>query len=547
VVFAAAVVLARPVYRLMERWQAANVLSQAQELARQQMFVEAMERLEVALKLNPSSAGALRSLAEIYSHLELPYALPVWRALLTLPAHTEEDVHGYIDLALRLQRFDLAEAELARLLARTNISLRTRIQASDFFFRQGDYSRALKFAEEIRRSEPANQEHQLRVARALLNLRSPDRQREGLQLLAALDRPEEKERLTLFHILAEAPALPRSEASELLQKLRPPQGVSAREYLLWSDARLRVDPEHHALYVAEAVQRYRASAPTEQAELGYWLNRVGAHDAFLAAIETEQAVGFPPLLTQYLEALARTGRWAQLQKVTANPVPLDAWILAAFRAVAATGLNQETLAHEHWRRAFEHVSGSSGKMRALGDLAFKLGAIEQAIAAFDHLTRDRLSRVTGYRRLAVVYERIGDTARLRTVMREWSAHVPDDPFPENAFCYLSGLMRRDVELASERAGHLLERLPRRVAYRTTLALLELRQDRPQAALQLYRRAPIEAQSLTPQARLIYAAVLNASGEKATARELIENLDPSRFLPEERELLERLRRGDPSGA
>jgi tetratricopeptide (TPR) repeat protein len=528
----------RPALKVIRHWQAGNVLSQAEELARQQMFREAIERLDVALKLDPSSAEALRRLAEIYTRLELPYALPAWRALLNLPDHTEDDVHAYIDLALNLQRFDLAEARLADLLAQPRISTRTRNQAAEFFFRQGDFPRALQFAEELRRGDPTNQIHQLRSARILLNLPQPAKQLEGVELLLGIRDPNPRERLNIVHILAEAAAndsIPPA-TRERLSQVPLPDNASVSERLLWAEAQIRLNPAERDAILQDSVARLRDGRPEEKTELAQWLSRLGAHEKLAETFPIEAAAEYAPLLAICLENLALARRWEDLQSAATPDRPLDRWRLNCLRAVAADRLGQSALAKEQWRRAFEDAGESPAKVRALGDLAFRLGAVNEAITAFDKLTQDRLNRVAGYRRLAAVFERTGQTERLRGIMREWSAHVPDDPTPENAFCYLSGLVRRDIDLAAERAHKLLERLPRRLAYRATAALLELRRDRPDVALQLFQRAPMDTGPLPPQVRLVYATVLRAHGDTEAARDMVKGLDPEKLLPQERSLL-----------
>lgn len=531
----AAVIFARPAYDVIRKWQAGNVLSQGQELARQQMYAEAIERLNVALQLDPDSVPALRAIAEIYTRFELPYALPAWRALLARPGHTEDDRRHYVELALKLHRFDLAEAELARMLASTNISRQSRVLASEFFHQQGDHARALQFAEDVLREDPDNPAHALRVARVLLSFPGTEPQQRGAELLASVRDVSGEDRIRALEVLSAAAAGAVPSVRPILAGIEPFPEPTATEFLLWADAQLRLRPQDREETLRRAIARLRHAPAADQAELCEWLNREGAHDRLLEIYTIEQAMISPPVLVNYLEALARAGRWQDLKDATVRSLPLEAWILDAFRAVAAERLGQDALAQEHWRRSFENVKGQSAKTRALGDLAQSLGAIPPAIRAYDDLTRDRLTRLVGYRRLAGLYERTGDTQRLRTLMREWSAHVPDDPVPENAYCYLSGLLRRDVEEAAQRATRLVERLPRRPNYRATLALLELRRDRPEEALRLYRRAALEPAAMSAQNRLVYAAVLHANGQSAEARTLVQGIDPSRLLPEEREL------------
>lgn len=532
----------KPTLNLLQRWQARNIVSQAEELARQQMFYEAIERLDTALRLHPSSEDGLRALAGIYSRFELPYALPIWRGLLQLPGHRERDVHQYIDLALKLQRFDLAEPHLAELLTRTNVTEATRVQALEFFMRQGDFTRALEFAQQLRRTAPSNNLHQIRAARLLLLQPTDAQRREGFEVLRGLDHPSPEERRAILEVLSEASEAPVESVKGVLDHLPLPSDAPPAEYFLRAEVLAKISREPATRWLTNSIARFRHDTPERQAELGAWLNRIGESSMLLDTFKLEDVARFPPVLATYLEALARTGKWAELQTAVASPLPLDDWLMNSLRSFAAARLNQEAMAKEHWRRALDEASRDPSRLRSLGDLASKLGATDQAIEAFNLLTRDRLSRVTGYRRLAQVYERGRDTQRLRAVMREWSAHVPDDPVPDNAFCYLSGLMRRDVEVAYERAKKLMDRLPGRVAHRTTVALLELQRDRPEVALQIFERIRSELPRAAPQTHLIYAATLAANGQAEAAKKQVETLKTDSLLPEEQQMLNRIRRG-----
>lgn len=529
----------RPAYRLLERWRARALVRQGEELARQQLFGEAIEKLETALRLDSANARALRGLSEVYSRFELPSALPLYRALASLPESTDEDRHEYIAAALRLQRFDLAESELARLLARTNISTQTRTQATEYFFRLGDMKRALTFADQIRNAAPSNNLNHLRVAKILLHMGSTEDQVQALNVLQSLDRPDRLERLNMLEMLANAPALPLKETQTILARLPTTADSSPGEHFLRAEILGRLDPKERGALIAAAVERYRAGTSDQQAELILWLNRMGEHLRVLETWRPEDLAKHAAPIAGYLESMTRARRWAELQKAVASPLPIDVWLLEALRAQAATQLAQPSLAEEHWRRAHEQTTGNPARLRALGETALRLGATEQAVIAFENLTKDRLHRATGFRRLAQIHERSRDATRLRLTMQAWSASVPDDPVPENAYCYLSALLALDVEDAYQRARLLFERQPSRLTHRLTLAFLEFRRNNPREALQYLERARPPGQIPPPMAALVEGLILEANGQSARAAEAIKSLTPASLLPEEQELLRRL--------
>lgn len=529
-----------PAYRTTVRWRANTLVKQAEELLRQEAFPEAISRLESALKVDASCPEALRSLGGIYARFEIPAALPLYRALVNGPGHTEEDVQNYIQMALRLQRFDLVEGELSRLLASPKISVQTHILATEFFYRLGDFPRALGFANETRRLEATNATHQLRAARILLQMPAPEKKAQGLALLRSLSSLTPLQRLDALQMLTASPGLPRNETARALEALGDPADPSSAEYFLRATLRLRLDPANGEKIIQETIDRARGATPVFQSDLCVWLIQHGQQDRILAAYTVDEAMKSPAVLTNYLQALIHKNAWPEVQKLATASLPLDPWILEGFRALAAQNLNQGALAEEHWRRAFETAGASPARLRALGDLAFAQGADTAAIKAFTLLGEDKLHRGIGFLRLARVHQKRRDADALRSVMQSWAAGS-DHPLPEQTYCYLSALLGKDVEAALPRARALYDRMPQNLSYRATLAFLEFRRGNLKEAASLLSAASSNPATATAQSRLVEAVVLEASGETNRAREIAATIQGKTLLQQEQDILRRLGR------
>ncbi|MCC6234009.1 MAG: hypothetical protein IT580_15295 [Verrucomicrobiales bacterium] len=526
----------------LSTWQARNIVRQAQELARRQTYPAAIERLDVALRLNPASVDALRLQARIYSQFDLPYAIPAWRALLHGESVQAEDRHEFIDLAIRLNRPDLAEPEIARLLSSSDLTPRTLSQAVEFHLRQGHHDQAVEFGRQLHQREPDHPDYAAQFVRALASHPSEAVREEAFRHADAVFRSGPEGRRAALAALAASPRpLPPSAVSQL-PHLTPPTGAAATEVIRFAELQLRAEPAARSQVLNALIARLHPSSLEHQAALVEWLNRQGEAARVLALHDLREIVTLPPILMAHLEALARTREWAALKQAAASPLPLEPWALHCFRALAADHLRESDLSRENWRRSFDDADPAPERLLALGDLTFALGAHDKAVEAYQHLTRDRLHRIPAYRRLAQVYAHSQDTQRLRAIMREWSAHVPDDPGPDLEFCYLSALTRKDVDVAQARALRLFERLPERPLHRATLALLEWRRDRPQEALRLIERSPDPLKVLDPRTRLAHAAILHSQNTApATVRQLLEGLETDALLPEEREMWQRVQR------
>jgi len=535
-----ALAFARPLYRQLEAWRASTLVSQAAELTVQHLYADAIARYQTALRLDPRQTDALRGLAEIYSVFEKPAAVPAWRALLAQPSASERDTLDFIRFTIKAQRFDLAEAELARLLASTNLPVATLVVAAEFFHRQGNTRRALDFAEEIARKEPGNGAHPIRVARFLLAMPVADPQRDGFRRLASIPPLSALDRLSVFQALDAAASLPEPETSTFLDNLPPLPSPSAVDLLAQTDLRLRLAPDlkKREPWIEAAIHSLRQGSPEDQVALGRWLVRIREHNRLLDRYTLAEATALPPILPTYLDALGQAERWEGLQQAANHPLPIDPWILATYRSSAAARLKEDSLAQEHWRRAMDSARRDPARILAMGDIALRLGNRERAVEAYNLLANDDLHRTAGYRRLARVHEEARDTERLRILMREWAANAPADPAPTARYAYLCALVRRNLDDAHARMLPLVEKFPARAAYRSILAFIEWRQDQLQAALQRLDRARMDPGS-SPQFRLVHASILDANGQTATAREIARSIRPEALLPEEQELLRKL--------
>ena len=67
----------------------------------------------------------------------------------------------------------------------------------------------------------------------------------------------------------------------------------------------------------------------------------------------------------------------------------------------------------------------------------------------------------------------------------------------------------------------------------------MKENQPQAALDLYNGVNISQNDLTPSVAVVHSAVLAANGRAADARTEIAHLPQSKILPEERALIANL--------
>jgi hypothetical protein len=145
----------------------------------------------------------------------------------------------------------------------------------------------------------------------------------------------------------------------------------------------------------------------------------------------------------------------------------------------------------------------------------------------------------GFLGLVRLTELSGDTRTLRDQVKEFAERFPNEFEPQNDLAYLDLLLNENVAAALELAGKFVKRFPDLLAYRTTLALANLRNADAVAARAVFAGIDTDWSAAKPGWYAVYAAVLAASGEHALANANARKINVSRLKPEERALIANL--------
>lgn len=530
---------ARPAYRRIKAWRAETMTVKADEMFRQQRVDEAFLGYRSALELNPAHLPALRGMARILTLFEAPSALGYWRPVVRSAAATDDDRDQYISHALRLKRFDLANEEVALLLQQNPPTDAALTHAMELFYLQADFRRASMFAEALWRRDTNNPRTVIRLALVQLRLPNPTNKAFAVNLILGMTNLALPDRGYALNMLRQAPELPRQEILTLLDSIRRSPTNYLADRLLTADLEIRVQPERKAAIIEETLAAVPNPDLDQKRDLAVWLLMQNQPQRLLELVTPADGQADGELLRQRLIALSAGKRWEEIQKELASPGKLDPLYVDVFRAVTARQINQPALAAEHWRRAAEKAGGNPASLRRFASIAIELNAYEQALPAVQSLLQSPLDRLRAFRQLVQIYEATGNPEGVRSVMRDWSKDVPEDPTPRTAYVYLSGLLRKDIPEAEEQGRLLVEQFPDRVGVRAALALVLLRRDNPAGALEQFARIRPDLDLVLPGWRAVYAAALDANGRTDQARDILKSVKPAMLRPEERQLVEKL--------
>ncbi|HVY70756.1 MAG TPA: hypothetical protein VHH73_12570, partial [Verrucomicrobiae bacterium] len=142
-----------------------------------------------------------------------------------------------------------------------------------------------------------------------------------------------------------------------------------------------------------------------------------------------------------------------------------------------------------------------------------------------------------YAALIRLAEESRNTARLRDLIKEIAARYPEDREPVNDLAYLDLLLQTDLPQATQKARELVEKYPHVLAFRTTLALANLRNKEFTAARLAYSGVEVDWSLALPGWRAVYAAVLGANGLRDEARRVASAIPLDRLKVEERLLVQ----------
>ena len=227
-------------------------------------------------------------------------------------------------------------------------------------------------------------------------------------------------------------------------------------------------------------------------------------------------------------------KWQQIDTIMAEPgIPLEAYKIEYFKARCADELGDRDQAIIHWRSAQSAAVGNSEQAFDVARYARQSGRSAQAESIYRSLTVNPSAARNAYIELLGM---ANSTSAIRSLLADMLKHWPKDPAIQNDYAYYCILLGEDVEQHQQTAIQLVNQSPSFLSHRSTLALAFLRLSQPKEALELYKGLETKWELAPIRFRAIYAAVLNANGQKDEARKMLESFKIDALRPEEQELV-----------
>ncbi|MBC8041326.1 MAG: hypothetical protein H7Y06_12345 [Opitutaceae bacterium] len=376
-------------------------------------------------------------------------------------------------------RLDLAERELAADPDRQDTALRARVLALADHPAIGPRAVALLLRENVNtRHLPGTADL---VRRARLSL-SPDFSTQLLviEALSLLGDPEAS--VLLARLQTDSAQNPGEVAAVIALRIRRGEAAAVGPWVVTLPAPTRAD---------ERVQRQAAEA--------------------LLILNDAPA----------LEALLRNQRWAERE-----------YLRAAFLAYACRAQGKTTDFTQAWRQALIATGSDRNRMT---DLLKRVDGWRWGVERHDVVWKlfGLFPDNSTIQEILIRWERYrGDTANLRRLFARIVEVNPSDEAARNNLAYTSLLIDVGAAQAGLSAAALAAQYPDNPYYATTHALALYKQGDPAAALA--RLDTLTVTELTePVRQLIRALCLVALGRSDPAADLLNGVDPSTLLPEEK--------------
>lgn len=527
---------AKPLYGIFKKRRAASLTQQGQLLISQKKGDEALAKIQAALQMNPDDLEANYAMAQLLTLSRRAEAFHFWQIVFSRGAGTAADRLEATRLAVYLKQLDFAEIFLKEALKDKPVQPETLRVAAIYCDLKNESISAIHFARAFLELHPEASDIRFLLVRHLLRTQKVDDEKEAKVLLWKSLRSGGAETPAAIQLLATAADLTAPEIREILNNLEKLPSSDATR-LLKIDLETRLLPEAKNQLIANAAAEAKSS-PEKLLNLCRWLSQKREFETVRNLIPLNKALESKDLFTIYVDALASLGQWSDLETVFSQKLlPIEPLLAELYRARIDSELKKEARAKFHWEQALGLAGQNYQALGYIGEYAERVGAWPQAIKAYEALAKTPTQIRAAYQGLIRIAEKTGDTVQLRNLMKTLRELYPKDPAPQNDLAYLNLLLKDDMVNARHTAENLLKDHPQTLAYRTTLALANLRDNKAGEAKKAYEGSTFDWGQALPGWQAVYAAVLGATGETDQARKLVQTIDKSRLKPEERVLIQ----------
>ncbi|WP_309399081.1 hypothetical protein [Cerasicoccus maritimus] len=537
-VLIALLVVATPfLWQVVKQKRAINLAEDAQAQVEEKNYGAAWEAAKAAYALDPENPEVARTLAGIVNQASPLDAPGLWEKTYALSGE-EEDLLEWFDSVMRLQDEEQLNAIAQRLM-------HDFPHSPDALFRRAEHALINKQPEraiELARQAAAAPGASIKVQFAYVSLSQGSEDEAvratGIAWLRQMAQRTDEIGLKAARELLNAPILTPEEQLAAAQNLAEHPLAEREDKLAEISIRRKVRQQAMEEILAEVKGNFNLEDPAELVEIGRWLNQHNRPNDFLTIVDLDAAVQRKDLLLVWLDSMALSGQWEQLEKIIERPrLPLEPFTVVLFRSRIQQELGNDRLSDLIWGQALIKANEDISMLTFAYEYALKLGWTERAQEVLEKLALLPASQRRAFEEMISLAQRSGDIDALQSALARMAEKYPNDTDVANDLAYINLLKGEHVEQSLQTASQLIQDADRPyLANIITFSLGLYKAGKPDLALQQLYTLPINWSEVRPRHRAIYAAILAANGHKQESQSIMEGVNADQLLPAERALL-----------
>lgn len=275
--------------------------------------------------------------------------------------------------------------------------------------------------------------------------------------------------------------------------------------------------------------------------VGDWLTRSGASEQLIGHMSDNSQYKNADAALVLVNANLELGNGAGAQAaLDGGKEVLEQVIIDYLQARIFSLTGEKEKAVEHWERAQQGVMGSNqfSVMKSLGFLALELDqpvnalqSLYMSLTAGIPFTQSQAGQLM---QLTLSYGTLRQSIQVAKYLSDLN---PGEAVHMNNLAYFNFLAEESVEESVEIMRNLVDAYEDIPQFKLTLALGLVKAGRKNEASRLLQNTDINWSEAGTRGLLIYVVVLAATDQKTLAQGLMQNLDQTELIPEERALLE----------
>ena len=510
---------AKPLWHWLQSVRSYSITERGMKAVEAKQWELAFQQADLGLQLNPHNEMGWRIMARVYSEARMDRALFYWQELEKRKQLTQEDRGFYLDLLLVLKRFDLAAVQWEHLLPlRDHLSQREILLGVDYYRLTQKSSEAIA----LLRNAKIQKESQNRflLGQFLIQESNRELRKEGEGILRNLAQREEEVGIHAAEFLLGSLELSDSEFLYISKLIERHPLYTFRSQLSILENEIRREPRQHSNRIEKLFLEWNKGPQREEERilLGQWLNRQKRFDLTLKLISDSLSKNSSALIYLRLDAAAAQKNWILvLETLTLQPSPLEPYLGELFRARALAELKRTRDSEAAWEKTFHLVKYQPLPLQFVADYAVQIGDFKQAKRLYLQMSRFPNYALESQRQLLYLAEKEENLIEMTLRLEKILELSPDSLAAQNDLAYMKLLQNQDLDRSLQSSESLVKQDPSSLAYRSTLALCNLKKGRPLEAFKVYQGLTIDWNTASLVARWIFYITLKANREEELAK------------------------------